>query len=163
MSSSFCLRQASCSCCSGPGWPSAFPRASALKASGDHCGVQLLSSQTWNFAKNTWWHFFESCKLAPPWKPKDFSSWKCPGMDLLKELPNHYTHSQQRYLIWTPLIRRDSNINKPFWRGHCSFWKVSSFLGPSNVSQGFEEPGFHYWKCEKVLLWMAESCQYSQC
>lgn len=32
ISSSFCLRQASCSCCSGPGWPSAFPRGWCLKS-----------------------------------------------------------------------------------------------------------------------------------
>lgn len=138
--------------------------AGASKASGDHCGVQLLSSQTGNFAKTTWWHFFGSCKLAPPWKPKDFSSWKCPGMDPPKELPNrYYTHSQRRYLIWTPLISRGSNIGRPFWEGIVGFGRSPQFLGPSNISQGFEEPGFHYWKCEKVISWMAaESCQHSQ-
>lgn len=139
--------------------------AGASKASGDHCGVQLLSSQTGNYAKNVWWHFFGSCKVAPPWKPKDFSSWKCLGMDPPKELPNHSTHSQQMYLIWTPLIRRGSNIGRAFWRGHCGFWKVSlSSLAQVTFHRDLKSLVSTTEKCEKVLLWMAaESCQCSQC
>lgn len=131
-----------------PAGPALSLGAGASKASGDHCGVQMLSSQTGNFAKTMWWHFFGSCKVAPHWKPKNFSSWKCPGMDSPKELPNHYTHSQQRYLIWTPLIRRGNNIGRAFWRGHCGFRRSPQFLGPSNISQGFEElfPLLKVWK-----------------
>lgn len=144
--------------------------AGASKASGHHCGAQLLSLQSGNFAKNLWWHFFRSCKLASPRKPKDFSSWKCPGMDPPKELPNHYTHSQQR--LGVPHMDTPHSASSEeaailaghFEEGIVVFGRSPQFLCPSNISQGFEEPGFLYWKCEKVFLWMAaESCQYSQC
>lgn len=29
-------------------------------------------------------------------------------------VPNCYTHSQQRHLVWMPLIRRDSDIGRAF-------------------------------------------------